>query len=524
MKHLRLAAMTILVSALGWAAPSLGHADTASQVINKFTFQTLLTFEAHVNGKPAVRVETLELDKPRGSSATLVCQGCRSVRHTPLRRTAGSNGVVKLPRLGWLVSGSAYIEADIWQDGHVGRWQRLQLALHSTNQSNKGRTCFRDGRGKRGFACLLLLRYGCLSTPRTHTQCPAGTPVPNVDQVAGGTPAPETNITSGPSGLTNQASGTFTYTTDTPGGSFECHIDKGQWVVCPDSGQPYALGDGQHVFEVRAVDSLGQRDPSPAHRSWGIDTTPPQTTLTSGPGPTVQSSSATFTYASSEGGSHFQCDFDHQGWSECDGGRLTLSFGLNNHSLAVRAIDDAGNVDPDPPSVGWTRYPDNGTEYLTDDQDASFVRGGPSATWYTGSGGGPGTFSYFANYEPCPPLNDTEDNRHNADWSISGLPAGQYDVYAWIPMAYDPSTSELPGAPLTSQAQYTINSHNRFTITNGTVDQLANAGQWAFVASVGVTGDADVSLDDYEGDGTSCERRAIAADAVKFVYRYYDGG
>jgi hypothetical protein len=66
--------------------------------------------------------------------------------------------------------------------------------------------------------------------------------------------APQTQITSVPSALTNDSTPTFAFSSNDPG-SFECSRDGGAYTAC---SSPYTLdpplGDGSHTFDVRAVD------------------------------------------------------------------------------------------------------------------------------------------------------------------------------------------------------------------------------------------------------------------------------
>lgn len=75
--------------------------------------------------------------------------------------------------------------------------------------------------------------------------------------------APDTIAVAGPIG---DGSASFTYSS--PGGeavSFECRMDFGSFGPCPASGKSYGgLGIGQHRFQVRATDALGNTDPTPA--------------------------------------------------------------------------------------------------------------------------------------------------------------------------------------------------------------------------------------------------------------------
>ena len=65
---------------------------------------------------------------------------------------------------------------------------------------------------------------------------------------------------------------------------------------------PRAL-DREHAFEVRAVDPAGNMDQTPDSRTWTvIESTPPETTIDSGPEGMVAPTSVAFTFSASEPG------------------------------------------------------------------------------------------------------------------------------------------------------------------------------------------------------------------------------
>jgi len=58
-------------------------------------------------------------------------------------------------------------------------------------------------------------------------------------------------------------------------------------LPCPQTYSTVSLPDGTHTIAVRAKDTTGTVDPTPATYTWVIDTMPPDTTiLTSEPNPT----------------------------------------------------------------------------------------------------------------------------------------------------------------------------------------------------------------------------------------------
>ncbi len=94
---------------------------------------------------------------------------------------------------------------------------------------------------------------------------------------------PDTTITAGPSGPTNDATPTFGFSASEAGSSFECRVDTAAFAPCSSPYITAALADGAHTFEVRAADAAGHVDQTPATRAFAVDTAAPQTTIDSGP-------------------------------------------------------------------------------------------------------------------------------------------------------------------------------------------------------------------------------------------------
>ena len=82
---------------------------------------------------------------------------------------------------------------------------------------------------------------------------------------------------SGPSGTTNDAGPSFTFSSPDNSASFQCRLDSNNAADWASGSSPKAyssLADGTHTFEVRAVDTAGNPDPTPASRTFTVDTTP----------------------------------------------------------------------------------------------------------------------------------------------------------------------------------------------------------------------------------------------------------
>ena len=133
---------------------------------------------------------------------------------------------------------------------------------------------------------------------------------------------------------------------------------------------------------MRAVDTLGNRDPTPASFSWTIATvTPPtKTTITSavdGNGATVQnggtttSNSIKIAFTAMQGSNPiagFQCSLDNSPFSSCSSPAALNNLAAGPHKFVVVAVDTAGNKDPNPADLQLdNRYCYSNTIYTATD-------------------------------------------------------------------------------------------------------------------------------------------------------------
>lgn len=89
------------------------------------------------------------------------------------------------------------------------------------------------------------------------------------------TGVPDTSVDSGPSGRVSDTSATFRFSSDDPDATFRCRVDGAAEGPCTSPHDLTDLRDGEHTFEVRAVDAAGNVDSTPASRSWTVDSTAP---------------------------------------------------------------------------------------------------------------------------------------------------------------------------------------------------------------------------------------------------------
>ena len=160
--------------------------------------------------------------------------------------------------------------------------------------------------------------------------------------------APDTAVTSGPTGATTDTTPTFQFGSGDDEARHECRIDAGPWGACSGPGNTHTtarLAIGSHTFAARAVDPAGNADPSPASRRFTVS--PPNTTITHGPAGRTTDRTPTFRFRSTVAGSTFQCRLDRGAWRSCSSPRTLPRLGFGRHTFSVRARRD-GLTDASP--------------------------------------------------------------------------------------------------------------------------------------------------------------------------------
>lgn len=176
------------------------------------------------------------------------------------------------------------------------------------------------------------------------------------------TVSPDSSFTATPSNPDGNSAPAFSFTGNDGTGSgvasFECQMDGGGFSACTSGSSFDPLADGSHTFEVRAVDNVGNTDPTPASYTWLVDTTPPDTTITVNPPNPDNDNTPAFSFTGNDGtGSgvaSFECQMDGGGFTACASGS---SFGPlidGSHTFEVRAIDNLNQADTTPAAYNWT--------------------------------------------------------------------------------------------------------------------------------------------------------------------------
>jgi RNA polymerase sigma factor (sigma-70 family) len=178
---------------------------------------------------------------------------------------------------------------------------------------------------------------------------------PVVERWTVDTKRPKTTIVSGPSGVVHRAKAKFVLDANEEAVTFECSLDDAAFAPCGATVVYTGLALGEHSFRARAKDEKDNVERTAVKRAWTVvDTTAPQTTISSHPGISSTDASPTFKFRSAESSSRFECRLDAGAWRSCSSPKTYTDLSAGQHVFRVRARDSSGNVDRTPASWTWT--------------------------------------------------------------------------------------------------------------------------------------------------------------------------
>lgn len=183
---------------------------------------------------------------------------------------------------------------------------------------------------------------------------------------------PVTSVTSTPASAINATTAQVGFTADESGSTYECATDDGAWATCSSPLVLENLAEGDHAVRVRATDEAGNTDATPAHATFRVDLTAPDTTLDEHP-PALTNQPPRFAYSASEPGSRYECALDGATFSACSGPRTLSALADGAHTFRVRAIDAAGNTDASPAEHAFT-YDTTPPGVVVDEEPGTAVR------------------------------------------------------------------------------------------------------------------------------------------------------
>jgi parallel beta-helix repeat protein len=159
------------------------------------------------------------------------------------------------------------------------------------------------------------------------------------DDILVDTVVPETWIDSGPQAPTPSSTAIFSFSSpDEASPTFECSLDGAAFGACASPRQYTGVSIQRHTFAVRAVDPHGNRDATPATRTWRVGMNRAPELAVIGNKATTEAAALTFVVAATDG----------------DGDPITLS--ASNLPLGARFDGATGNF-------SWTPWYDQAGTY-----------------------------------------------------------------------------------------------------------------------------------------------------------------
>jgi photosystem II stability/assembly factor-like uncharacterized protein len=140
-----------------------------------------------------------------------------------------------------------------------------------------------------------------------------------------------------------QPSRQLTFTADEEGAVFECSRGASPFAPCTSPWELVDLHDAVHHLQVRAVDLVGNVEPSPPWIEVTVDTTPPAVVFEAVPLEVTSRAYTRFAFSASEEGCTFACRLDLADFQPCTSPtEFTVTEG--EHTFEVRPTDRYGNT------------------------------------------------------------------------------------------------------------------------------------------------------------------------------------
>lgn len=124
-------------------------------------------------------------------------------------------------------------------------------------------------------------------------------------------------------------------------------------TVCTASTYSFTIFKPDGTYSLSIYQTNGVLNSGSVTQSWTKDTVEPNTTISSNPPATNYSTQATFVFSASET-STFECSLDSAPYVTCVSPKMYTDLANMVHTMSIRAIDLANNLESTPATYSWT--------------------------------------------------------------------------------------------------------------------------------------------------------------------------
>ena len=255
--------------------------------------------------------------------------------------------------------------------------------------------------------------------------------------------------------------------------------------------------DGSYWIEAVATDMVGHTSSSIAAVT--VDRTAPDTTILTKPGDPTNLAHPSFTFSASEATQKIECNLDGAGWTTCTSPySLAVTPIDGSHTMQIRAVDLAGNVDGSPAS--WTWHEDNTapTATLTDPAAANAAHAIRGTVALSSTTGDPTTNGYASGVDPATVTYQYSANgvtwatiANPAAWDTTAVTDGIYQMQVLV--------TDFAGNTTTSATVANVKIDNTPPVTS-----QDDPGQY-LRATINLTGTAADPLDPQNQPGSGVD-------------------
>lgn len=323
----------------------------------------------------------------------------------------------------------------------------------------------------------------------------------------------------------------------------------GKWNITSGT----ALAEGEHTVAATAADAAGNNSPKSNSITFTIDSKAPQTTIVAKPAAVTNKDSFTFTFSSDKANVTYQVKLDGGSFADAVTPYPVQDLSDGSHTLAVRAVDAAGNTDASPATYTWvvdTKAPaapaitkiteDKGpdaNDRITSDNTpalAGTAEAGAEVTVYkegttlgTVTADGTGNWTYSA-------ANALAEGTHSFTAAATDAAGNTGPKSAAVLVQVDVTA---PTVNLTSSSKSSLKEQfailvtfseevfgvaaGDFTITNGTLSNLSSSNKKTYTATVTPSADGTVRVQFAAGKATDLAGNLNGASNA--LERQFDG-